>query len=429
MVLTHSMSKAELVLAQKTFAANKIKWENKNLNKSGASSSKRYPGLKGSGSSSSGVGGDSSSSAAMGTSSGPSTMFSPMKPHDNGNGSGAHSPQPQTQQQTGGMRKINVQELGERGLTSATGLRKTNLMVSQAVNAKKGKIGLSDPEKLLEELSRENYYLPKVVITRPDGATLMDIYRSKQSDTWSRILKAQIKEEEEKKIQDKIDRERANEKFGRLLRADLAIIANRDGNLGDDDAKLAAITEATSKRADDVQRKRRMDAVTRQKQFINYALTDIDTKAQKRARELEREIEASTMMINKVKAEMAMDEKLKADKKAAEALRLEKLYIENQESLKRKEEIKIKQFAEDKRIFREAELRAQREDKRRADHLASKTKQATDGPAHGVAAAIGELAKKKEEELYKTLMDAGNMLNKQLQNSEDCKFEKSLRRN
>lgn len=317
------------------------------------------------------------------------------------------------------MRSINVHELGGRGLTSATGLRKTNLTVSQAVNTRKGKMDFSDPEKLLEELSRENYYLPKVTITRPDGATLMDIYRSKQADTWSRILRAQIKEEEQKKLQDKIDRERANERFGKLLRADLAINESRSSNLGSDDAKLAQLTEETSKRADDVQRKRREDAVIRQKQFIEYALQDIDTKANKRAKELELEIEASTMMINKVKAQMALDEKLKADKKAVEALRLEKLFIENQASLKRKEELKLKQFAEDKRIFREAELAHQREDKRRADDLASKTKQATDGPAHRVAAAITELHKNKEAELYKTLLDAGNLLNTQLQSSEE----------
>ena len=78
-----------------------------------------------------------------------------------------------------GLKSIDVKELGGRGLTSATGLRKTNLTVSRDVLEKKGNDPRlrTDPEGLFEELSRENYYMPKVVITRPDGATLMDIYR------------------------------------------------------------------------------------------------------------------------------------------------------------------------------------------------------------------------------------------------------------
>jgi hypothetical protein len=277
----------------------------------------------------------------------------------------------------------------------------------------------TDPEALFAELSRENYYLPKVTITRPDGATLMDIYRSKQADTWARILKAQIREDEDNKLKFKHDRETMNASFAKQVRQDLDAIALRKGSTDNSDSVLLAIQEAAYKKADDVQRKRAEDATTRQKQFIAYALQDIDVKSDRRARELEREIEASTMTINKVKAEIAVEEKKVADKKAVEAKRLERLFQENQANLRRKEELRQKQFEEDRRIFREAEAAAKREDARRAFDLAKKTKQTTDGPAHGVTRQIKESFKTKEETFYSTLYTTDNLLNKQLLGSEE----------
>ena len=53
----------------------------------------------------------------------------------------------------------------------------------------------------------ENYFMPKVRLQRPDGASLIDVYNSKRNDTWSKILKAQLREEEDetnrkKKVRD-----------------------------------------------------------------------------------------------------------------------------------------------------------------------------------------------------------------------------------
>lgn len=440
--LNSSLSKAELALAKKTFAANKLKWELKNgLAKGGVTPTEAdytnartsgAPGRSGTlGSSASLRTFDDETGSGSGSGSGrPMTaqtgmLFSPMAKTSGGDktmdmtGTGGGAAR------TAGLKKIDVQELGGRGLTPATGLRKTNLTVARDVLDKKGNDPRlrTDPEALFAELNRENYYMPKVVITRPDGATLMDIYRSKQADTWARILKAQIKEEEELKVTGKVDREAKNEAFNVKVRKDLAAIALRKGAHDNSDEKLAAIQEAASKAADDVQRKRREDARERQQVFIGYALQDIETKARRKARELEHEIEASTMTINKVKAAMALDEKLKADKKAVEAQRLERLFRENQENLRRKELERQRLWEEDKRIFRQAEEAAKREDERRALDLANKTRQATEGPAHSVTTIIKEEFAAKEKAMFDTLLQTDNLLNKQLMSSEECKCD------
>ena len=49
----------------------------------------------------------------------------------------------------------------------------------------------------------ENYFMPKVRLQRSDGASLIDVYNSKRNDTWSKILKAQLREEEEEKSRKK----------------------------------------------------------------------------------------------------------------------------------------------------------------------------------------------------------------------------------
>ena len=46
----------------------------------------------------------------------------------------------------------------------------------------------------------DSIFLPKKTIVRPDGASLMDVYESKQNDLWGKIIQAQYKEDEGKLI-------------------------------------------------------------------------------------------------------------------------------------------------------------------------------------------------------------------------------------
>jgi len=261
-----------------------------------------------------------------------------------------------------------ISELAQRGMTDQGQLRKTVGDVAKHVNATAGALDYSDPEVLSKTMSSD-YYMPKVTITLPNGASLMEIYRSKQADMWGRIIKAQLKEENEKKIQDKINKEKSNEMFGKLLKDQLNDNERRRRALDGQDDYLAAITEASSKRSDDIQRQRREDAIERQKKFIMHALEDIETKRVKREKALRQEIEASTMSNNKTRALIALDEKNRAEKKAAEMLRLEKLFQENQASLKRKELAKQALNAETKRIMAQAELNFEKQEARRKDDL------------------------------------------------------------
>jgi len=67
----------------------------------------------------------------------------------------------------------------------------------------------------------DNYFMPKRTIQRPDGATLTEVYLSKKADTWASILKAQLRDEEEEKIVKKQEKFKADEVFGKKLKAQL----------------------------------------------------------------------------------------------------------------------------------------------------------------------------------------------------------------
>ncbi len=67
----------------------------------------------------------------------------------------------------------------------------------------------------------DNYFMPKRTIQRPDGATLTEVYQSKRADTWASILKAQLRDEEEEKIVKRQEKLKADEDFGKKLKAQL----------------------------------------------------------------------------------------------------------------------------------------------------------------------------------------------------------------
>lgn len=67
----------------------------------------------------------------------------------------------------------------------------------------------------------DNYFMPKRTIQRPDGATLTEVYMSKKADTWASILKAQLRDEEVEKIVKKQEKFKADEEFGKKLKAQL----------------------------------------------------------------------------------------------------------------------------------------------------------------------------------------------------------------
>jgi len=430
-----------MILAQKTYEANKYKYEAKNMGRvytpqviqRRLSSSQGSRGSRGSRQSigsrrPSSVAG-SRNSSRMSNGNAQTMSLARLDEMDN-NLPQIHpesSSRPSTSQSSPIKRPKNahdmtaeelIEEIGRRGMTESLALQKQQLIVADNLKKKQGNVDYMDPDFDYEAMQKEDYYMPKVVITRPDGATLMDIYNSKRADTWSLILKTQLKEEEMQKVVDKRKKEEKNETYGRLLKEQLASNLLRDNGSDAENARLAAIVEATSKAKDDEQKKRKTDAIQRQKQFITHALEDIETKRVARESFLTNELEAAMKTNNKVKAAIAQDVLKKQKKKDIEAARLASLWDENQKELARKAELKRIDGEENLRIFRIGEERANAAAAKKKADLLSKLKASSDGPAHAITAKAKKLFRKQENEFYSTNEARDFMLNKQLMASE-----------
>ena len=444
------LSKKDLMLAQKTYEANKLKFERKNLGTSRVYTpqviqrrlNSRQGSRKGSDSQRpSSMQGSSGSSRSMPSRAQTMSMArldeldkTNLPQLDNpASNSSLHSPhssrgsRPSTVSSHTKPKPKNahdmtadelIDELAERGMTQQLALQKQQLKVASELKRKTGKVDYMDPDFDHEAMQREDYYMPKVTITRPDGATLMDIYRSKQADTWSLVLKSQLKEEEKEKVVKRQQKEEGNERYGRLLKEQLANNLLRDNGGADEDSRLAAIVEATSKAKDDEQQQRKADAVTRQKQFITHALEDIETKKIKREKELSIELEAAMKTNNKVKAAIANDVMKKYSKKDVEAARLASLWAENQAELARKAEIKRLEGEQNLRIFRLGEEKNRKDDARRDASLAEKMAASSDGRAHRITAEAKRRFAERENDFFRLNEGRDNMLNKQLMASE-----------
>lgn len=312
-----------------------------------------------------------------------------------------------------------IEELSERGMTNKMKLAKQQLSVATKVLNEHGEVDFDDPEQLEEALQQQDFYMPKKTLYRPDGASLLDVYRSKQDDFWAKILMTQLKEENKRKIVEREQKIELDAKYGRDLREQLRANEERAANQDNTDEKLAALVEATSKAADDVQKARKEDAIRRHKEFISNALEDIETKRINREIELNKELEAAIKTNNRVKALIAADEKKKEEFKIQEGLRLERLWKENQENLKRKADIKYRDGQENLRIFKIGEEKYRKEDERRAADLASKMRMSSDGPAHAVAREVMRRHNDKVNSFYTKNMSYNNSLMTQLEASEE----------
>ena len=84
--------------------------------------------------------------------------------------------------------------------SAKTGLRLMNTTVAKSLQklppaSPNGNSDTAQRPSTVANIDSDSYFMPKVSIPRPDGATLTDIYESKKQDTWGMILKAQIKED------------------------------------------------------------------------------------------------------------------------------------------------------------------------------------------------------------------------------------------
>eukprot|EP00981_Chlorochromonas_danica_P008212 scaffold2062_cov181-Ochromonas_danica.AAC.16 len=132
-----------------------------------------------------------------------------------------------------------VNELAQRATTGKTELRKLQYSVSQSLSSTTPSSSLrpqttsrlpSSSSVALagaggRSLEDENFFLPKRRLLRADGASLADVYHSKQEDMWGKIIQAQVKEEEVRKVAQQRQQEEANKRYGVELKRQ--IVSNR----------------------------------------------------------------------------------------------------------------------------------------------------------------------------------------------------------
>jgi len=270
------------------------------------------------------------------------------------------------------------------------------------------------------DLDRDNIFMPKKTILRPDGASLFDIYKSKKEDSWGKIIRAQYKEElTENKIK-KQQKDEADALYGRLIKKQLHDEHMAAEALKKSNNDFGVLEDLTAKKTEDLQKFRMEDAVRRHKQFIANAVSDMGIKAKRLERDMKEDLLASAIMIKKDNdALVAQFQKKEEDKKSAQAFQ-DIVYQDNLESLERKRIHRLNNFAEDKRIINEYERQRLAEIERRKKENELRLSRSTEGPAHHVVHHLVEEKSKYDKQFYDHIYTAENMLNKQLKESDDA---------
>lgn len=183
---------------------------------------------------------------------------------------------------------------------------------------------------------------------------------------------------------------------------------------------FASLEHDKAQKMADMQSKRMQDARNRHEQFVRNAMEDIALKETLKQSELKADLRASTIMVNNAKKYLAEEE----EKRARERMRMkeyqDKIYQENLDNIRRRQENKQNSHSEDRRIIEEQERIFRREQQRREQEMNERVKRSTEGPAHHIVEKIVELRRNKEDELYNSLFAAENSLNKQLYASESA---------
>lgn len=270
----------------------------------------------------------------------------------------------------------------------------------------------------IEEESDSDYFIPKVCILRADGASLSDIYRSKQQDTWGKIVKAQYKEEQYMNTLKKKQKEYDNDRFGTLLKQQINENNNRIKAETTQNNVFAKLEDERAKRTEDLQKKRTQDAINRHKQFIANALEDMETKRKQKEQEMIKDMMENTRMINKDNQSVVQEHEKKKRMMEYNRQYQERLYQENLDAIARKERQKREYAEEIKRIDQENERQFQREQQRRQQEFNNKMAKSTEGPAHHIVNQITEQKRQKELAYEQYLISKENGLSSQLLLSE-----------
>eukprot|EP01039_Chlorochromonas_danica_P001408 gene1406-1531_t len=335
-----------------------------------------------------------------------------------------------------------VNELAQRATTGKTELRKLQYSVSQSLSSTTPSSSLrpqttsrlpSSSSVALagaggRSLEDENFFLPKRRLLRADGASLADVYHSKQEDMWGKIIQAQVKEEEVRKVAQQRQQEEANKRYGVELKRQIVSNRKRAEEERVDHERFAQLEHLYAKKYEDLEKNRNEEAIQRHRQFIQHAMEDMASKHEQRQKELTEELTASAIMISHAKQMMQAEEAKRQADRDYQRRYQETIYEENVVNLRRRELEKAKAQEEDRRIIAENERQHAIEQARREEEFRRKMKKSTEGPAHHMVQNILSLKNAREEAFFQTLIDRGNSLNKQLYASEEALRKQQLQK-
>eukprot|EP01031_Cornospumella_fuschlensis_P040270 gene40270-49069_t len=419
-----SLKKHELVLAQKTIAARQVRLQSSVIKEELQMMKSKQAGHRASTASLQGSAerqmNKSSSLPTLGTSefspksshTGASMLLSPKDSRPLPSPSQTHSnfEMEKKGHSASHMSKDNqalVEELSHRSVTDKTQLRKLQFSVSKSLEAGASHrphttqgnnrppssarhstqlppgSPMVDPETQ-RPVGDENFFMPKRKILLPNGASLQDIYESKRRDMWGQIIKAQYKEDEANKVSNRQKKLEADHKYGVLLTNQVLENEARRRRALQERDQFALIEGAHAKGYEDLEKNRQADAVRRHKEFIQNALEDIQVKHTRKMQDLTEELTASAIMIRKARDAVHDEEERQRKHRDFMKAYQDKIYQENLDDLRRKQENKLKSQEEDKRIIEENENQYRKEMERRERELQAKMVRSTEGPAHHI---------------------------------------------
>lgn len=273
-----------------------------------------------------------------------------------------------------------------------------------------------------------NYFMPKVPILRPDGASLQSVYDSKRQDLWGQIIRAQVIEDEEEKIAKRRQQERANEAYADLLARQVHEKEEELKRIRDREKKLAGFQPGGMFEViDEKQRLRDELAKINHQEYVNNALRDIELKRRQKDQYLQEELEAAAVLARQAEFQLELETQKIRRQKQEQIARTESLFKENVKKIEEQVRSKHAKDKADIAYVKEVDAKFEREDAFRKAEVEKRFKKAnSDGPANVVTMQLKELEKQERERMYETFRDAENSLNRQLKKSEDITEQRNI---
>lgn len=172
-----------------------------------------------------------------------------------------------------------------------------------------------------------NYFMPKVPICRPDGASLQSVYDSKRQDLWGQIIRAQVIEDEHQRREKRRERELANEAYSELLTEQVHRKEDELRRIREKEKRTCGFEPGGMFEViDEKQRLRDEAAKVNHVEYVNNALHDIEFKRRQKDQLLRDELQGAAVMAREADAQAELERQRLLRKKQEQIERTERLY-------------------------------------------------------------------------------------------------------